>query len=38
MGSSQIAVFPSRENPSREVLKLAEQIEEDGGVPLAGPT
>ncbi len=30
-----LAVFPSRENPPREILKLAEEIEEDGGVALA---
>jgi ParB family chromosome partitioning protein len=30
-----LTVFPERENPPREVLKLAEQIEEDGGIPLA---
>jgi ParB family transcriptional regulator, chromosome partitioning protein len=35
MGSPQLAVFPSRENPPREILKLAEEIEEDGGVALA---
>ncbi len=30
-----LAVFPARENPPREILKLAEEIEEDGGVALA---
>ena len=30
-----LRVFPERENPPREILALAEQIEEDGGMPLA---
>ncbi|HEU5179654.1 MAG TPA: ParB N-terminal domain-containing protein [Candidatus Polarisedimenticolia bacterium] len=30
-----LTVFPERESPPREILKLAEEIEEDGGAALA---